>query len=89
MPRLVKSYAEIKIGDLYEDCFYHPCYCVKIDVDGDEVSGISLIDGSFPRCCSVEHCGIRLLSLEEAIIWKHQGPQDVEPNAIEVKWWTK
>ena len=42
---------DIKPGDIYEDCTYHPVLCTWRD--GDEVAGISLIDGSRPdraRC---------------------------------------
>ena len=54
-------------GDIYEDVFKHPCLCV--DVEKDEVWGISLIDGSYPCSCSLTHSGvIRKLSVEEA--WK-------------------
>lgn len=78
-------------GDIYEDCAFHPCLCVK--VDGDSISGISLIDGSSPRLCSLAHCGVRKLSLEEAMIWKTQGPQDI-PEGCEITadrqwWWPK
>ena len=53
-------------GDLYEDCANHPCLCVGVDTAEDELWGISLIDGSHPRSCSLAQCGIRKLSLEEA-----------------------
>lgn len=55
-------------GELYEDCSYHPCLCVGVDYEEGEdgIWGISLIDGSYPRCCSIFHCGVRKLSVEEA-----------------------
>lgn len=65
---------KIAPGDYYEDCSYHPCLCVSVDDDGDGISGISLVDGSYPRNCSVVHCGVRNLTLEEVVLWKHKGP---------------
>ena len=41
------------VGLVYEDCFFHPVLCTYLDVDGDEMAGISLIDGSGPRGCSL------------------------------------
>ena len=40
-------------GDIYEDVIYHPCLCVGVSVEEDELWGISLIDGSYPRNCSI------------------------------------
>ncbi|MFF0066772.1 hypothetical protein ACFYRC_35720 [Streptomyces sp. NPDC005279] len=37
--------AGIRVGDVYEDCSFHPVLCTEIDDDGGVVlSGISLID---------------------------------------------
>lgn len=52
---------DIKPGDIYEDCGYHPVLCTWRD--GDEVAGISLIDGSRPRSCSLSHCGVVRLEI--------------------------
>jgi hypothetical protein len=83
---------EISPGDIYEDCAYHPVLCVSIDEEGDEISGISLIDGSTPRSCSLGHCGVRKLTVEQAVRWKHFGPDDL-PSDVEFepgqKWWVK
>ena len=57
--------AEIRPGDIYEDCAFHPVLCTI--VDGDEVQGISLIDASVPRACSVGHCGVIKLSIHDVI----------------------
>jgi hypothetical protein len=38
MPTDVLSESDIRPGDFYEDCFYHPCLCIRV-LD-DEVSGI-------------------------------------------------
>jgi len=88
MPSRIASYEGIGVGEVFEDCAYHPCLCVKIDAENDEIVGVSLIDGSFPRCCSIKHCGIRKLSIAEALEWKVKGPKDVkiEPHK---KWWTQ
>ena len=56
----------IRKGMIYEDCAFHPVLCVEVHSD-DSVSGISLIDGSYPRTCSVTSCGIVSLSIEEAV----------------------
>lgn len=49
-----------KVGEVYEDCSYHPAYCTESE--GDDVAGVSLFDASAPRSCSVRHCGVRVLS---------------------------
>jgi len=55
-------------GDIYEDCAQHPCLCVGVvDNDYEEgIWGISLIDGSYPRSCSLYHCGVRKITVDEA-----------------------
>jgi hypothetical protein len=58
----------ITVGGLYEDCTYHPCLCTL--ADGDSVEGISLIDGSSPRSCSLTHCGPTALTLTEGVLIK-------------------
>lgn len=60
----------IAVGDIYEDCFYHPVLCTSADYQEDELSGISLIDGSSPRSCSPSHCGPVRLTVEEAVAIK-------------------
>jgi hypothetical protein len=84
MPLDISSAADIRPGDFYEDCFFHPCLCIGVEADGDEITGISLVDGSFPRGWSATHCGVRKLTKEEAIHWRIFGPQDRE---VEKKWW--
>lgn len=63
---------KIKVGDIYEDCAYHPVKCTNSK--GDDIEGISMVDGSSPRSCSIKNCGIIKLSEEEAIdlveLWK-------------------
>jgi hypothetical protein len=83
---------ELKPGDVYEDCAGHPCLCLQVREidDPDGISGISLVDGSYPRSCSLTHCGVRRLSLEEAFLWKTKGPQGLpEPwqPVPDAQWW--
>jgi len=44
----------LEVGDIYLDCSYHPVLCTESV--GDDVSGISLFDGSTPRQCSIYNC---------------------------------
>jgi hypothetical protein len=67
MPVPLHSYDQIKPGDIYEDCAFHPCLCISVNATEDELLGISLVDGSYPRACSIAHCGVLLLSIEEAL----------------------
>ncbi len=88
MPKLIKTEKEIRVGDFFEDCSFHPCLCTSVGADGDVdcVESISLVDGSSPRCCSARHCGLRLLTVEEAIRWKFHGPADQELDGKD-RWW--
>jgi hypothetical protein len=87
MPIPIKIYAEIKLGDYYEDCAYHPCICMHINAEADEILGISLVDGSYPRACSITHCGVQKLTLEEALKWKLFGPENGVVRE-EKRWWS-
>ena len=42
---------QLKPGDIYEDPSYHPCLCLA--VENLEATGISLIDGSYPRAADI------------------------------------
>jgi len=42
-------------GDIYEDCAFHPVLCLVVHDDGS-ISGVSLIDASWPRNCSPDGC---------------------------------
>jgi hypothetical protein len=80
----------IKPGDIYECCCYHPVLCLGINYKQDEIWGVSLIDGSYPRACSILHCGIRKLSLKQAWLIKMTGPLDEETRTSipsEKRWW--
>jgi hypothetical protein len=90
MPKRIKTEKDIRVGDFFEDCAFHPCLCVAVGPEGDPhgVEGISLVDGSGPRSCSARHCGLRLLTVEEAIHWKFHGPAD-EKLKPKDRWWKK
>jgi hypothetical protein len=60
----------IEVGDIYEDCSFHPVLCTVANYEGDELAGISLIDGSSPRSCSPFHCGPARLTVDEAVAIK-------------------
>lgn len=86
--RMAKKHLAIKPGDIYEDCFYHPVLCVGADYKNDTIWGISLIDGSQPRSCSVLFCGVRKLSVDEAWEIKRFGLHDLAVRQQFVnKWW--
>ncbi|MEV6712719.1 hypothetical protein AB0M48_11835 [Lentzea sp. NPDC051208] len=65
---------EIRPGDIYEDCAFHPVFCTYIDEDGDEIGGISLIDATAPRACSLGHCGVIKLSIADVIAARANWP---------------
>ena len=84
MPTAVNIPKDISPGDYYENCFFHPCLCIR--VDDDELLGVSLVDGRYPCSCSIRHCGVRKLNLAEALHWKFFGPEDrTVPN--DCQWW--
>lgn len=56
---------QIKPGDIYEDCNYHPVLCTENN-EGD-LFGVSLIDGTGPRGCSMFHCGVVKMTVAEAL----------------------
>jgi hypothetical protein len=86
MPIEVHDITDLKPGDIYEDCAYHPCLCVFVNIEDDDIQGISLVDGTYPRSCSVKNCGVRKLTVEEAWRWRAAGPEDVEMN-VKRRWW--
>lgn len=85
MAERVNTPGSIKVGDYFESCSFHPCLCVEVDETGRNIEGVSLVDGHM-QSCSVVHCGIRKLSLEEAISWNLSGPKDIGDIEVE-KWW--
>lgn len=53
----------IEVGQIYRDCSYHPVLCTE--VYDDDVAGVSLIDGSSPRSCSIRHCGVEVMDWDD------------------------
>ena len=86
----VKAELDLSPGDLYEDCSFHPVVCVEVDYERDEIFGVSLIDGSYMRSCSLRFCGVRKLTIEEAWSIRRYGPpdsQDRDRIPSEKQWW--
>ena len=69
----IKSRRDIKPGDFYECCNYHPCLCTE--VSEDDISGISLVNGGYPMSCSITHCSSMKMSAREAILSRLCGPK--------------
>lgn len=65
---------DIRPGDIYEDCAYHPVLCMTIDVAEDDITGISLTDGSQPRSCWLKHCGVIKLTIDDVAMIKADHP---------------
>lgn len=89
MPIPVRDSGDLRPGDYYEDCAYHPCVCIATSrVDGDfTVTGVSLVDGSHPRSCGVPGCGVRRLTFDEAVRWKFYGPSGEAVGRVRNQWW--
>jgi len=86
----VKAELQLAPGDIYENCFFHPAMCVEVNYDEDSISGVSMIDGSYPRNCSLRFCGVRKLTVAEAWEIRQHGPLDEEDRqriSSERKWW--
>lgn len=75
---------ELQPGDIYEDTFYHPCLCLSVQYL--EATGISLVDGSYPRAADIGISNVRKLTLEEALHWKMHGPRDATVSPKN-RWW--
>ena len=86
MPIPVTKPDDLRPGDFYEDCAFHPCLCTEVDLSAGDIaiSGISLVDGSYPRGCSIPGCDVRKLTLEEALQWRLFGaPTDTVASHVE------
>ena len=82
---------KLKPGDIYEDCTYHPVLCLGVDYTKDEIWGVSLVDGTQPRACSLIHCGIRRITPKQAWDIKMRGPLlEAERASIgkDNQWWS-
>jgi hypothetical protein len=88
MPTPTSSPSDFQPGDYYEDCAFHPCLCIRVDrdIEDDGLLGVSLVDGSYPRSCSLRHCGVRKLTFAEALHWRFFGPKD-QSVPYEKRWW--
>lgn len=68
---------KIEVGDVYLDCGNHPVVCTEVTLVSTsslgpwdyDLAGVSLLDGSSPRSCSVRHCAPRKVTLDTAILW--------------------
>lgn len=85
MPTSIKTCDDIQPGDFYEDCALHPCLCIKVDhhimapgVNVTNLEGISLINGSYPRSCSLKHCAPRKLTFAEVLAYKFLGEEVID-----------
>jgi hypothetical protein len=80
----------VRMGDFYEDCRYHPMFCVWRD--DDMLTGVSLVNGQI-GCCSATHCGVRKLDRHDALYLRMCGPLDAWdlkekcPWPREKQWW--
>jgi hypothetical protein len=59
---------EFGVGLVYEDCSFHPVFCTSYSAEEDELQGVSLIDGTWPRSCSPTYCGPRPLRADQ-VLW--------------------
>lgn len=90
MPDIHKTVEDIAVGDYYESCNFQPYLCTA--VDGDNIEGTNLVTGA-ERCgCSKTHCGVRILTKEEAEEWRVKGPSDAKDHCTDEeidrwKWW--
>ena len=66
---------KIGVGDIYLDCAYHPVVCEE--ANGDDITGVSMVDGSRPRSCSIKYCAPAKMTKEGAAIvvavWEAEG----------------
>ena len=76
----IEKESDLNVGDCYIDCAYHPCIIVGWSwEDGyGPLEGISLIDGMV-RGCSLSACAPRKISIEDAIEYRLNGPDDDDP----------
>ena len=86
MPKPINHITEIKAGEFYEDSLSHPCVCIAIE--GTEIQGISLVDGTYPRSENIHYTTIRKLSITESWQWRLQGPED-KILSLYHRWWEK
>jgi hypothetical protein len=63
-----KKRIRFKVGSIYLDCAGHPVLCTEAEREwrGQGLWGISLLDGSAPRGCSLRHCNPEHVTPAEA-----------------------
>ena len=62
--RRSRKLTRFEVGDIYLDCSYHPVIVTEVErclsrqpgAWDYDLAGVSMIDGSWPRSCSVYHC---------------------------------
>lgn len=86
MPIAIEDTQAIRVGEIYEDSYSHPCFCVE--VNDQELKGISLVDGSYPRVEDLKFSKIRKLSATEAWHWRLHGPSDKSLD-MAGRWWER
>jgi len=83
------AHRNLVAGGFYEDCAYHPCLTMGVNAEEGDIWGISLVDGSWPRACCLDHCGVIPLTMEQAWRWKMCGPDEtINDDPLEHSWWT-
>jgi hypothetical protein len=60
-----RSSDELGPGDVYLDCTSRPVLCTWRD--GDRVGGISLVDATRDRSCSIADCDVRVVEIAAAV----------------------
>lgn len=69
-----KENEEIRVGDFYESCNFHPCLCVERNDEWDSLTGVSLVDGKV-YSCSIRSCGVWKMTPVQAMTSRLKGPQ--------------
>jgi hypothetical protein len=69
----------IKVGHRYADCDYRPLRCTRSNYSGDDLYGVSVLDG-MEYACSPSHCNPRKLNRSRftALIeaWRRGGQRE-------------
>lgn len=78
----------LKVGDIYEDCSCHPVRCTYINIFKNDIEGVSMLDGSRPRSCSLFACGIVKLTEEEAKVRIEAYQRDGQRGLMRLNGWS-
>lgn len=85
-------YKRIRVGDIYMDCFYHPCVTTEASILNDDICGISLINGTGPRNCSFRHCCVTKMNIPLAMELRKNWDLFNAPvikYMVKMGWWKK